>query len=284
MAGRLQGMVAIVTGSASGIGRACAVALGLEGASVVVADLDADGAVAVADHIVEHGGRAHAVRVDLGDAESVEALVQQTVDRFGGLDILHNNAAATHLAATRDLNVGDMDPDVWDATMRINLKGTMLATKFALPHLVAGGGGSIVNTSQRRQPRGRPGPHGVRGVEGCDQRAHPQHGRAVRQGGSPLQRHRSRPDRHAGVGGQLRGTERRHDAAPPPHVEARRARRHRRDVGLPVLTRGRASSPARSSASTVGRAAISPTRRHPGPSDRTAGERAEDGGSTGPTV
>ena len=155
MAGRLQGMVAIVTGSASGIGRACAVALGLEGASVVVADLDADGAAAVADHIVEHGGRAHAVRVDLGDAESVEALVQQTVDRFGGLDILHNNAAATHLAATRDLNVGDMDPDVWDATMRINLKGTMLATKFALPHLVAGGGGSIVNTSSRRQPRGR---------------------------------------------------------------------------------------------------------------------------------
>ena len=155
MAGRLQGMVAIVTGSASGIGRACAVALGLEGASVVVADLDADGAAAVADHIVEHGARAHAVRVDLGDAESVEALVQQTVDRFGRLDILHNNAAATHLAATRDLNVGDMDPEVWDATMRINLKGTMLATKFALPHLVAGGGGSIVNTSQWRQPRGR---------------------------------------------------------------------------------------------------------------------------------
>lgn len=147
MAGRLQGMVAIVTGSASGIGRACAIALGLEGASVVVADLHADEAVRVADHIVAQGGRAHGARVDLGDAESVQALVQETVDRFGGLDILHNNAAATHLAATRDLNVGDTDPEVWDATMRINLKGTMLATKFALPHLVAGGGGSIVNTS-----------------------------------------------------------------------------------------------------------------------------------------
>src|SRR5918992_4511080 len=147
MAGRLQGKVAIVTGAASGIGRACAISVGLEGASVVVADLDVDGAQRVAEHIVEQGEQAHAVRLDLGDPESVELLVQQTVDRLGGLDILHNNAAATHLAATRDLNVADMDPEVWDETMRINLKGTMLATKFALPHMIAGGGGSIVNTS-----------------------------------------------------------------------------------------------------------------------------------------
>ena len=147
MTGRLEGRVAIVTGSASGIGRACAVALGLEGAAVVVADLDAGGAAHVADDIVEHGGQAHAVRVDLGDRDSVESLVQEGVDTFGRLDILHNNAAATHLAATRDLNVADMDPKVWDATMRINLTGTMLATRFALPHLIAAGGGSIVNTS-----------------------------------------------------------------------------------------------------------------------------------------
>jgi len=147
MTGRLQGKVAVVTGSASGIGRACAIALGLEGASVVVSDLDADGAKQVADDIIEHGGQAHGVRVDLGDPGSVESLVQQAVDRFGRLDILHNNAAATHLAATRDLNVADMDPEVWESTMRINLTGTMLATKFALPHLIAAGGGSIVNTS-----------------------------------------------------------------------------------------------------------------------------------------
>jgi NAD(P)-dependent dehydrogenase (short-subunit alcohol dehydrogenase family) len=147
MTGRLQGKIAIVTGSASGIGRACAIALGLEGASVVVGDLDVDGAAQVEDQIVEDGGQAHAVSVDLGDRDSVESLVQQGVNRFGRLDILHNNAAATHLAATRDLNVGDMDPEVWDTTMRINLTGTMLAIKFALPHLVAAGGGSIVNTS-----------------------------------------------------------------------------------------------------------------------------------------
>ena len=147
MDSRLQGMVGIVTGSASGIGRECALALAREGAAVVVADLDTDGAKRVSDDIAATGGWAHALGVDLGDPESVESLVQQTVDLFGRLDILHNNAAATRLAATRDLNVADMDPAVWEATMRINLKGTMLATKFALPHLIAAGGGSIVNTS-----------------------------------------------------------------------------------------------------------------------------------------
>ncbi len=144
---RLEGKVAIVTGSASGIGRQCAIALALEGASVVVADLDVDGAERVSSHIIDQGGLAHAVAADMGDPESVRTLVEQAVALFGGLDILHNNAAATHLAATRDLNVDDMDPEVWESTMRINLTGTMLATKFSLPHLVAAGGGSIVNTS-----------------------------------------------------------------------------------------------------------------------------------------
>jgi NAD(P)-dependent dehydrogenase (short-subunit alcohol dehydrogenase family) len=148
VAARLEGQVGIVTGSASGIGRECAIALALEGASVVVADVDVEGAKTVSDHIIACGTpAAHAVQVDLGDPASVESLIQQTLDRFGRLDILHNNAAATHLAATRDLNVLDMDPEVWDATMRINLKGTMLATKFALPHMIAAGRGSIVNTS-----------------------------------------------------------------------------------------------------------------------------------------
>ncbi|HEV8528296.1 MAG TPA: SDR family oxidoreductase [Actinomycetes bacterium] len=147
MGRRLEAKVAIVTGSASGIGRECAMALAREGASVVIADLDVEGSKSVSDQITDLGGRAHIVQVDMGDRASVQALVQQTVEEFGRLNILHNNAAATHLAATRDLNVADMDPEVWDSTMRINLTGTMLATKFALPHLISAGGGSIVNTS-----------------------------------------------------------------------------------------------------------------------------------------
>jgi len=144
---RLENKAAIVTGAASGIGRECALALAREGAWVVVADLDAGGAKTVSQQIVDDGGAAQPVQVDLGDAASVESLVAQAVGHFGRLDILHNNAAATHLAATRDLDVADMDPEVWDATMRINLKGTMLATKFALPHMIEAGSGSIVNTS-----------------------------------------------------------------------------------------------------------------------------------------
>jgi NAD(P)-dependent dehydrogenase (short-subunit alcohol dehydrogenase family) len=147
MGRRLEAKVAIVTGSASGIGRECALALAREGASVVIADLDVDGATNVADQITDESGQALVGPVDLGDRESVRALVQQTVQEFGRLDILHNNAAATRLAATRDLDVANLDPDVWDLTLRINLTGTMLATRFALPHLLAAGGGSIVNTS-----------------------------------------------------------------------------------------------------------------------------------------
>jgi NAD(P)-dependent dehydrogenase (short-subunit alcohol dehydrogenase family) len=74
-------------------------------------------------------------------------MIATAVGIYGGLDILHNNAAATHLAARLDLPVADADPDVWDRTMRINLRGTMAAIQAAIPHLVARGGGCVINTS-----------------------------------------------------------------------------------------------------------------------------------------
>jgi NAD(P)-dependent dehydrogenase (short-subunit alcohol dehydrogenase family) len=145
--GRLDGKVAVVTGAASGIGAASARGVAAEGAHTVVADLDLDGAQAVAEEIRAAGGSATAVRVDLGDVDSVRAMVAAAADTYGGLDVLHNNAAATRLAAHRDLAVAEADPAVWDDTMRINLRGTMVAIQAAVPHMIARGGGSVINTS-----------------------------------------------------------------------------------------------------------------------------------------
>jgi NAD(P)-dependent dehydrogenase (short-subunit alcohol dehydrogenase family) len=145
--GRLDGKIAIITGAAAGIGQATAQRVAAEGARTVVADLNATGAKQVAGEIDAAGGEATAVQVDLGDNDSVRAMVRAAVAAYGGLDILHNNAAATHLAATADLPVAAADPDVWDDTMRINLRGTMVAIQAAMPHMVARGGGSVINTS-----------------------------------------------------------------------------------------------------------------------------------------
>lgn len=145
--GRLDGKIAIITGAASGIGAATAERVAAEGARTVVADLDAAGAQDVAGKISAGGGRATAVQADLGDNDSVRAMVDAAVAAYGGLDILHNNAAATRLAATRDLPVGQADPDVWDEMMRVNLRGAMVAIQAAVPHMIARGGGSIINTA-----------------------------------------------------------------------------------------------------------------------------------------
>ena len=93
--GRLDGKIAIITGAASGIGQATARRVAAEGARTVVADLNAAGAKQVADEIAAAGGDATAVQVDLGDDDSVRAMVEAAVTAYGGLDILHNNAAAT---------------------------------------------------------------------------------------------------------------------------------------------------------------------------------------------
>lgn len=144
----LPGRVAIVTGGASGIGRATCEALARAGASVVVADLVGEGADTVAAELRERGYEAIGVAADVGDEGSIAAMVDAAVSRFGGLDILHNNAADSDPALmSRDLAVADMDAEVWDRTMRVNLRGPMLGCKYAIPQMIARGGGAIVNTS-----------------------------------------------------------------------------------------------------------------------------------------
>jgi NAD(P)-dependent dehydrogenase (short-subunit alcohol dehydrogenase family) len=148
MAGRVAGKVAIVTGSASGIGRITAETLAGEGARVVIADIDAEGGQAVADSIVDRGGEAIAVRVDVGEESEVIAMVAATMDAFGALHVLHNNAAITSPDhQRRDASLLDLDVAVWDETMRIDLRGPMLGCKHAIPRMIESGGGSIINTT-----------------------------------------------------------------------------------------------------------------------------------------
>ena len=144
---RVKEKIAIVTGAASGIGAACAAMLAREGALLVVADLNLSGAQEQVRRINDTGGRAVAAQVDIGDEKSIDALFELTLETWGGLDILHNNAAATSLSSTVDAAVEAVDVSVWDDTMRINLRGTMLASRRALPLMRARGGGSIINTS-----------------------------------------------------------------------------------------------------------------------------------------
>ena len=145
---KLKDRAAIVTGAASGIGAGTALRLAQDGASVVVADLDASGAQRIVDEITERGQRAIAVEVDVADEEATQRMVAACVETFGRLDILHNNAAFTNAsghAADRDLL--SVDLATWDKTMAVNVRGPMMGCKYAIPEMLKNGGGSIINTS-----------------------------------------------------------------------------------------------------------------------------------------
>ena len=144
----LDGKVALITGGASGIGEATALAMAAAGAKVVVGGLSEDKARAVADAIVTKGGHAVGVAFDTSDEAQVTAGVQQAVEAFGGIDILHNNAAITSVDfMMRDGMIHELDVDLWDQTMAVNVRGYMLCAKHVIPVMLARGGGVIINTA-----------------------------------------------------------------------------------------------------------------------------------------
>jgi NAD(P)-dependent dehydrogenase (short-subunit alcohol dehydrogenase family) len=156
MTGRLEGKVAIVTGAAGGIGAATAAVFCAEGAKVLLADVRADLAEAKAEALRAQGHEAVGCALDLAVPDSIRAMVEAAVDAFGRLDILDNNAAFADPA--KDGGVEAMDPDLWDRTMAVNLRGPMLAAQAAIPHMRRAGGGAIINICSNSMRGGGAGP------------------------------------------------------------------------------------------------------------------------------
>jgi len=167
---RFDGKGVLVTGAAHGNGRAIAVAFAREGASVVVSDVDAEGAVATLRLLPTGTSTAcTAIAADVSSAGEVERLVDRTVEALGRLDILVNNAGIWLPGTVESLTVRE-----WDHLMAVNVRGLFLCSKLAVPHIARAGGGSIINIASLAGIQGRPASvlyaaskHAVVGISRC---------------------------------------------------------------------------------------------------------------------
>ncbi len=141
---RLQDKVALITGASSGNGRESALLFAREGAKIVAVDVDEDRGAEVVEEIGKDGGEAIFVRADVSKSSEVEAMIQRAEDRFGGLQVLFNNAGIMH---SDDGDAVATDESVWDLTMNVNLKGVFFGCKYGIPALRRAGGGAIINTA-----------------------------------------------------------------------------------------------------------------------------------------
>ena len=144
MPGRVEGKVALVTGGASGTGRATALTFAREGAKLIIADMHEDGGQQTVHMITENGGEALFVQTDVTQATAVEALISQAVETYGRLDCAHNNAGVTQSAYPP---TAEFPEDDWHRVLAVNLTGVWLCMKYEIPQMLKHGGGAIVNTA-----------------------------------------------------------------------------------------------------------------------------------------
>jgi NAD(P)-dependent dehydrogenase (short-subunit alcohol dehydrogenase family) len=149
---RLAGKVSIVTGAAMGIGRATAVLFAREGSQVVVADVNDQLGAETVEHISAQGGQAVYAHTDVGNDADVEQMVRTAVERYGKLDVLHNNAGIAFESAVADTSLED-----WNRVLNINLAGIYRGCRFAIPEMIRSGGGAIINTASVQGLLGFPG-------------------------------------------------------------------------------------------------------------------------------
>ena len=166
---RLEGAAAVVTGGGQGLGEATARLFGREGAKVIVADINEAAAKGVAEDIVAEGGSALAIRADIALAQDADRLIAETVERYGRVDVLVNNAGIARMGT-----VVDIDETDWDLVMAVNIKGAYLCSRAAIPHMERQGGGSIVCIAsasgvigQKAQVAYNVSKHGVIGLVRC---------------------------------------------------------------------------------------------------------------------
>lgn len=144
MAGRVDGKVALVTGGASGIGRATALTFAREGAQLVIADMNAEGGQQTVHMITENGGEATFVQVDVSQVREVEAMISKAVETYGRLDCAHNNAG---IGSRPRAPLHECTEETWDRVLAINLKGVWLCMKYEIIQMLKQGSGTIVNTA-----------------------------------------------------------------------------------------------------------------------------------------